>query len=86
MFVSLEGGQGLFFCCPPCSPTPAEHVPGTQVAPPRVAEAAEERVGSKDSRVPLGQDHKRTCIFLEWVGRPWLALHRGLWGRLGPPP
>lgn len=90
MFVSLEGGQGLFFCRPPCSCTPAERVPGTQVASPHVAEAAEERVGSKDSHVPSGQDHKRTCIFLEGAGRPWLAGHapRGavwacLCGKLG---
>lgn len=85
MFVSLEGGQSLFFCRPPCSLTPAERVPGTQVAPPRVAEAAEERVGSKDSHVPSGQDHKRTCIFLEEAGMPWLAGHaaarRAVWAR-----
>lgn len=60
MFVSLEGGQGLCFCCPPysCRGYPA-HTWLLQA----VAGAAEEGVGSRDPPRALSSGSERTCIF-----------------------
>lgn len=61
--VSLEGGQLLFFCCPPCA---CRVYRAHKWLFQGCGWAAERRVGSRDPRVPSVRAHKRTCTSGGW--------------------